>query len=32
MWRHVTWTHVRPDSNESGIESIVERVVLGGLS
>ena len=32
MWRHVTWTHVRPNSKESGIESIVERVVLGGLS
>ena len=31
MWRHVTWTHVRPNSKESGIESIVERVVLGGL-
>jgi len=32
MWKHVTWTHVRPNSKESGIESIVERVVLGGLS
>ena len=31
MWKHVTWTHVRPNSKESGIESIVERVVLGGL-
>jgi len=30
MWKHVTWTHVRPNSKESGIESIVERVVLGG--
>jgi len=32
MWKHVTWTHVRPNSKESGIESIVERVVLGELS
>ena len=32
VWRHVTWTHVRPNSKESGIESIVERVVFGGLS
>lgn len=30
MWKHLTWTHVRPNSTESGIESIVERVVLGG--
>lgn len=32
MWKHVTWTHVRPNSKDSGIESIVERVVLGGFS
>lgn len=32
MWKHFTWTHVRPNSTESGIESIVERVVLGGLT
>lgn len=32
MWKHLTWTHVRPNSKESGIESIVERVVLGGSS
>lgn len=32
MWKHITWTHVRPGSKESGIEGIVERVVLGGLS
>jgi len=31
MWKHITWTHVRPNSKESGIEGIVERVVLGGL-
>ena len=32
MWKHLTWSHVRPNSKESGIESIVERVVLGGGS
>lgn len=32
MWKHLTWSHVRPNSKESGIESIVERVVLGKLS
>lgn len=32
MWKHLTWTHVRPNSKESGIESIVERVVLSGNS
>ena len=32
MWKHLTWAHVRPNSKESGIESIVERVVLGGGS
>lgn len=28
IWRHITWTHVRPQP-DSGIEGIVERVVLG---
>lgn len=32
MWKHLTWTHVRPNSKESGIENIVECVVLGGSS
>ena len=32
VWKHLTWTHVRPNSKESGIECIVERVVLGGGS
>ncbi|KAF9780838.1 hypothetical protein BJ322DRAFT_1081988 [Thelephora terrestris] len=32
MWKHLTWTHVRPNSKESGIEDIVERVVLSGSS
>ena len=32
MWKHLTWSHVRPNSKESGIESIVECVVLGGGS
>ena len=28
IWRHITWTHVRPQPDD-GIEGIVEKVVLG---
>jgi len=28
IWRHITWTHVRPRSGD-GIEEIVEKVVIG---
>lgn len=31
MWKHVTWTHVQPNPKESGIKSIVERVLFGEL-
>ena len=30
IWRHITWTHVRPQP-EDGIEGIVEKVVLGSV-
>lgn len=30
IWRHMTWTHVRPHPDE-GIEGIVEKVVLGNI-
>jgi len=30
IWRHITWTHVRPHPDD-GIEGIVEKVVLGNV-
>ncbi|KAF9650187.1 hypothetical protein BDM02DRAFT_3185576 [Thelephora ganbajun] len=30
IWRHITWTHVRPQP-DNGIEGIVEKVVLGNV-
>ena len=30
IWRHITWTHVRPQSDD-GTEGIVEKVILGNI-